>query len=76
MSTPKSKIAIGPEHVAGFFSEVLKQIVAPAERRAGFRVVTARKKGSDVIHSTIMNGLLDADLIVADLTEHKPECTF
>jgi len=63
-------------HADGFFSEVLKQIVAPAGRRAGFRVVTARKKGSDMIHSTIMNGLLDADLVVADLTEHNPNVLF
>jgi hypothetical protein len=41
--------------------------------RSGFRVVTARKKGSHVIHSTIMNGLLDADLAVADLTEHQSQ---
>jgi nucleoside 2-deoxyribosyltransferase len=64
------------KHPAGFFSEVLKQIVAPAGRKAGFRVVTARKKGSDVIHSTIMNGLLDADLVVVDLTEHNPNVLF
>jgi len=64
------------KHPDGFFSEVLKQIVAPAGRRAGFRVVTARKKGSDVIHSTIMNGLLDVDLVVADLTEHNPNVLF
>jgi hypothetical protein len=47
------------KHPDGFFSEVLKQVIAPAGRRAGFRVVTARKKGSNVIHSTIMNGLLE-----------------
>ena len=42
----------------GFFNEVLRQIIAPAGRNAGFRVVTARKKGSDVIHATIVNGLM------------------
>lgn len=60
----------------GFFSEVLKQLIAPAARNAGFRVVTARKKGSDVIHATIINGLLDADLVVVDLTEHNPNVLF
>jgi hypothetical protein len=64
------------KHPTGFFSEVLKQIIAPAGRKAGFRVVTARKKGSDVIHSTIMNGLLDADLVIVDLTEHNPNVLF
>lgn len=60
----------------GFFAEVLKQIIAPAGRKAGFRVVTARKQGSDVIHATIVNGLLDADLVIADLTEHNPNVLF
>ena len=63
-------------HPKGFFAEVLRQIIAPAGRRAGFRVVTARKSGSDVIHATIVNGLLDADLVVADLTEHNPNVLF
>ncbi|MFG0255026.1 MAG: hypothetical protein ACF787_08000 [Rhodopirellula sp. JB053] len=63
-------------HPEGFFSEVLRQIIAPAGRKAGFRVVTARKRGSDVIHATIVNGLLDADLVVADLTEHNPNVLF
>jgi hypothetical protein len=63
-------------HPKGFFGEVLRQIIAPAGRKAGFRVVTARKKGSDVIHATIVNGLLDADLVVADLTEHNPNVLF
>lgn len=60
------------EHPPGFFNEVLRQLIAPAGRLAGFRVVIARKQGSDVIHATIVNGLLDADLVVADLTEHNP----
>ncbi|MEO8905144.1 MAG: hypothetical protein ABI627_26790 [Polyangiaceae bacterium] len=60
----------------GFFSEVLKQIIAPAGRNAGFRVVTARKRGSDVIHATIVNGLIDADMVVVDLTEHNPNVLF
>lgn len=64
------------QHPKGFFSEVLKRIIAPAGREAGFRVVTARKKGSDIIHATIVNGLLDADLVVADLTEHNPNVLF
>ena len=63
-------------HPKGFFGEVLRQIIAPAGRKAGFRVVTARKKGSDVIHATIVNGLLDADLVIADLTEHNPNVLF
>jgi len=64
------------EYPDGFFNEVLRQLIAPAARDAGFRVVTARKTGSDVIHATIINGLLDADLVVVDLTEHNPNVLF
>jgi hypothetical protein len=64
------------DHVDGFFTEVLNRIIAPAGRQAGFKVVTARKQGSDVIQSTIVNGLLDADLVVVDLTEHNPNVLF
>lgn len=64
------------DYAEGFFTEVLRQLIAPAGRNAGFRVVTARKQGSDVIHSTIVNGLLDADLVVVDLTEHNPNVLF
>jgi hypothetical protein len=60
----------------GFFAEVLKQIFTPAATQAGFRVQTARRQGSDVIQSTIVNDLLQADLVLADLTEHNPNVLF
>ncbi len=43
---------------------------------AGFTVETANKQGSDVIHSTIVNDLLEADLVIADLTDHNPNVLF
>jgi hypothetical protein len=60
----------------GFFDEVLRNLIAPAGRQAGFTVSTANRQGSDVIQSTIINDLLDADLVVADLTEHNPNVLF
>lgn len=63
-------------HASGFFSEVLRSLVAPAGRKAGFTVRTANREGSDVIQSTIINDLLDADLVIADLTEHNPNVLF
>jgi nucleoside 2-deoxyribosyltransferase len=39
-------------------------------------VLTANREGSDVIHATIVNQLLDADLVVADLTENNPNVLF
>ncbi|HWD39796.1 MAG TPA: hypothetical protein VG944_13180 [Fimbriimonas sp.] len=61
---------------ANFFSEVLTRLITPACVSAGFRVVTADRRGSDVIHSTIVNSLLDADLVVADMTDHNPNVLF
>ena len=60
----------------GFFAEVLRQIFTPAATQAGFRVQTARRPGTDVIQSTIVNDLLQADLVLADLTEHNPNVLF
>lgn len=60
----------------GFFDEVLRALVAPAGRDAGFEVATANRDGSDVIQATIVNELLDADLVVADLTENNPNVLF
>lgn len=60
----------------GFFDEVLRALIAPAGRDAGFEVVTANRDGSDVIQATIVNQLLDADLVIADLTENNPNVLF
>src|SRR5262249_47121879 len=60
----------------GFFDEVLRALIAPSGRDAGFEVVTANRDGSDVIQATIVNQLLDADLVIADLTENNPNVLF
>lgn len=64
------------EHQTGFFQEVLDELFVPAGKDAGFTVRTARRQGSDVIQSTIVNELLDAQLVLADLTEHNPNVLF
>lgn len=63
-------------HPVGFFEEVLSSLIVPAAQEAGFEVRTANRQGSDVIQSTIVNDLLKADLVVADLTEHNPNVLF
>lgn len=63
-------------HPKGFFQEVLRSLITPAARDAGFTVKTANRQGSDVIQSTIINDLLEADLVLADLTEHNPNVLF
>lgn len=60
----------------GFFKEVLQSLITPAARNAGFFVKTANRQGSDVIQSSIINDLLEADLVIADLTEHNPNVLF
>jgi hypothetical protein len=60
----------------GFFEEVLESLFIPAVTEAGFTAMTAKRQGSDVIQSTIVNDLLAADLVLADLTEHNPNVLF
>ena len=61
---------------AGFIEEVLNSLIIPAARDAGFEVKTANRQGSDIIHSTIVNEIIDADLCICDLTEHNPNVLF
>jgi hypothetical protein len=63
-------------HSKGFFDEVLRSLIAPCGRDAGFSVFTANRDGSDVIQATIVNQLLDADLVIVDLTENNPNVLF
>jgi hypothetical protein len=60
----------------GFFKEVLDSLIIPAGLKAGFNVETAMRQGSDVIQSTIINEILAADLVIADLTDHNPNVLF
>ena len=60
----------------GFFKEVLNSLLIPAGIESGFNVETANRQGSDVIHSTIVNDLLEADIVIADLTDHNPNVLF
>jgi hypothetical protein len=64
------------QYAAGFFNEVLNSLIIPAAREAGFEVKTASRQGTEMIHSTIVNEILDADLCVCDLTEHNPNVLF
>lgn len=64
------------DHDAGFFNEILESVITPAAKAAGFTVRSALRQGSDVIQKTIVNDLLKADLVVADLTEHNPNVMF
>jgi hypothetical protein len=60
----------------GFFGEVLNSLITPSANNAGFTVQTARREDSDIIHHTIIHQLLNADLVIADLTDHNPNVLF
>lgn len=60
----------------GYFQELYESLIKPAVSQAGFVGETALRTGSDVIHSTIINELTDADLVLADLTDHNPNVLF
>ncbi|MFI5387594.1 MAG: hypothetical protein ACHQ50_15915 [Fimbriimonadales bacterium] len=64
------------KHSLGFFAEVLRSVITPAAKASQFTVRTANRQGSDLIQSTIINDLMDADLVIADLTEHNPNVMF
>jgi len=64
------------KHPAGFFAEVLRSLITPAAKASQFTVRTANRQGSDLIQSTIINDLIEADLVIADLTEHNPNVMF
>jgi hypothetical protein len=64
------------KHAGGFFAEVLRSLITPAAKDSGFTVKTANRQGSDLIQSTIINDLIGADLVIADLTEHNPNVMF
>lgn len=66
----------GEKRPTGFFREVLDSLLIPAGIEAEFTIETANKQGSDVIQSTIINDLLEADLVIADLTDHNPNVLF
>lgn len=61
---------------SGFFAEVLNTLIIPAATDAGFEVRTANRQGTEIIHATIVNEVLEADLAICDLTEHNPNVLF
>jgi hypothetical protein len=60
----------------GYFKELYDSLIKPAVSEAGFVAETALRTGSDVIHSTIINELAEADIVLADLTDHNPNVLF
>ena len=64
------------KYAKGFFTEVLNSLIIPAATDAGFEVRTANRQGTEIIHATIVNEILNADLAICDLTEHNPNVLF
>jgi len=64
------------EYPKGYFDEVYNSLIVPASVEAGFTAKTAKRSGSDIIHSTIVSDIYNADIVLADLTEHNPNVLF
>ena len=60
----------------GYFDEVFSSLIIPAASQAGYTAETANRTGSDIIHKTIVSSIYNAELILADLTEHNPNVLF
>src|SRR5437879_12127423 len=63
-----------PDFSPRFFAVSSRQ--PPYPKNAVSPVKTANRQGSDMIQSTIVNDLIEADLVIADLTEHNPNVMF
>lgn len=64
------------EYPKGYFDEVYSSLLVPAAVEAGLTPKTAKRSGSDIIHSTIVSDIYNAQIILADLTEHNPNVLF
>lgn len=64
------------KYPTGYFDEVFSSLIIPAAANAGYIAKTANKNGSDIIHKTIVNSIYNAEIILADLTEHNPNVLF
>ncbi|MFT7224048.1 MAG: hypothetical protein ACI82Z_001596 [Cellvibrionaceae bacterium] len=64
------------DYPEGYFDEVLKHLITPAAVKTNFNAKTAKKSGSEVIQSTIVNDLDTADVVIVGLTEHNPNVLF
>ncbi len=64
------------EYPKGYFDEVYNSLLVPAAAEAGLTAKTAKRSGSDIIHSTIVSDIFNAQIVLADLTEHNPNVLF
>lgn len=60
----------------GYFDEVYNSLLVPAAAEAGLTAKTAKRSGSDIIHSTIVSDIFNSQIVLADLTEHNPNVLF
>lgn len=64
------------EYPKGYFDEVYNSLLVPAAVEAGLTAKTAKRSGSDIIHSTIVSDIFNSQIVLADLTEHNPNVLF
>ena len=70
-------IADMPGYDAGHFTRVYEDLIIPACNNAGFKADRADDvKNTTLIHSTILNRLIKADMVVCDLSGKNPNVMF
>lgn len=63
-------------HDADHFGHVLKHLFTPALEQAGYTVIPPKMFGAALIHAEIIRHLEQADLVLADLSNHNPNVFF
>jgi hypothetical protein len=58
------------------FAHVLDYLFTPAIEQAGYRVITPKMLGADIIQATIIRHLEEADLVLCDISLHNPNVFF
>jgi hypothetical protein len=58
------------------FGHVLKHLFTPALEQAGYTVIPPKMLGAALIHAEIIRHLEQADLVLADLSNHNPNVFF
>ena len=61
---------------ADHWTHVIEHLFVPAAKRAGFRAILPTASGTSMIHGRIVQHLVEADMVLCDLSQHNPNVFF
>ncbi len=61
-----------PDH----WTHVIEHLFVPAVEKAGFRAIRPTASGTSMIHGRIVQHLVEADMVLCDLSQHNPNVFF